>query len=912
MMRQPTLSSKQPVDLAPVFLEQPASHDELTQVDHFAHRQDADGSGLAIEKGVLSKSRSSEPTFSAPQLKAVGVLALAVAASTGVALVGRSLLNSVGSERLTLLSNQDLQSVGPPPSSVIRRRPTAVSPLEELEDGSIEPTPRPRKHRNYRPPLKTRLNRGFENAGAAPVVTAEPIPIVVAAVPVMPLSVEPKVAASTPLKSPLLQSPSLKSLPNKAPTIPNPDGNSAKNPSPPTAVAATPNPGAGQPVPAQNPSNNQPETQSELESPVTPEASGEPQDNSPATTQDNSPATTPDSKHTQPQTKPQTKPQDPPQKVPQEAPTITPKIEPPEAKIELEQSPTVQPPKPPPRQVAILPPIDPIKAVESIYVKDLKITGNTRFSDAQIAAVVQKTLEPEPVASQIAAAPIDLKQINRRLTPAQLVQISDAITKLYNQGCPESKLADAKETKRGKLPCYINSGAYVPAEVLQAQDGTAEVRIVEGKIAKIDIKMEPSGFPGLLALDLRPSYIQSRLQRATKGTLELSNLVNAVKLLEQDPLIAKINVELAPGVETGTSNLNVTVKQANFAGSKYLIDNSRSSSIGSLRQQIGVSQANLLGLGDQLTLGYNWTKGSKTWEAGYTLPINARNGRLSFNYSFGQSRVVEAPFGDLDIKSKSHNYELALWQPLKQTPDETLAISIKGTHYSNLGRFLETLNDGFELPFPSEGADEQGRTRVTALRFGQEWIKRGERNVFSLQSEFSLGVNALGARRLLQESDRRSPDNQFVAWKGQGLWVHSLAPDTLFSLRGQLQFADRALVPVEQFAIGGVDTVRGYRTNSLLTDNGWLISAELSLPVLRIPRWNSRVDVVPFFDLGQGWNRGDEQPDLKRLASLGLGLRWKLGDKFQAKVDWGVPLGETQVGGRSLRNGLNFSILFSP
>jgi len=33
-------------------------------------------------------------------------------------------------------------------------------------------------------------------------------------------------------------------------------------------------------------------------------------------------------------------------------------------------------------------------------------------------------------------------------------------------------------------------------------------------------------------------------------------------------------------------------------------------------------------------------------------------------------------------------------------------------------------------------------------------------------------------------------------------------------------------------------------------------------------------------------------PDRNTLASVGLGLRWQQGDRFTARLDWGIPLVE--------------------
>jgi len=338
------------------------------------------------------------------------------------------------------------------------------------------------------------------------------------------------------------------------------------------------------------------------------------------------------------------------------------------------------------------------------------------------------------------------------------------------------------------------------------------------------------------------------------------------------------------------------------------VDNGRAPSVGRLRQQVSVSQANLLGLGDRLQLGYNHSEGSNGWDVGYSLPLNPSNGTLSFNYGSNRGEVIEEPFRELGIKSQSQTYEIALRQPLKQTSTEEFALTLRGTHYSSKGVFLEAFNDGDPIPFPARGSDADGRTRVTALRFGQEWLKRSSRDVISLQSEFSLGLNALGATIL-----NEAPDGRFFSWQGRGFWVHSFAPDTLFAFKTQLQFADRPLVPVEQISLGGIDTVRGYRTSTLLADSGWFASAEAYLPVLRVPKWRGVLQVVPFFDLGQGWNHGQDQPKPDRLMTAGVGLQWKMGDNFRARLDWGVPLiNSTTEAGRSLRESLFFSIVFTP
>jgi hemolysin activation/secretion protein len=72
------------------------------------------------------------------------------------------------------------------------------------------------------------------------------------------------------------------------------------------------------------------------------------------------------------------------------------------------------------------------------------------------------------------------------------------------------------------------------------------------------------------------------------------------------------------------------------------------------------------------------------------------------------------------------------------------------------------------------------------------------------------------------------------------------------------------------------------------------------------------VQVVPFFDIGRGWNHGNDQPVPNLLVSTGLGLQWKINDIFRARLDWGIPLVNSQINGQSIREGLFFSVTFTP
>ena len=206
------------------------------------------------------------------------------------------------------------------------------------------------------------------------------------------------------------------------------------------------------------------------------------------------------------------------------------------------------------------------------------------------------------------------------------------------------------------------------------------------------------------------------------------------------------------------------------------------------------------------------------------------------------------------------------------------------------------VGQGFPL---SSGASNDGRTKVAALRFFQEWTQRSSGDVLALRSQFSVGLNALDAT-----INPNPPDGQFFDWRAQGQYVRLLAPDTLLVVRSSLQLSNTTLVSLEQFPLGGLYTVRGYRPDLLLTDNGVFASAEVRLPILRVDDVKGLLQIAPFVDYGIGWNNPSNlagNPNPNTLFSVGLGLQWQMGDNFNARLDYGIPLTQFEVGGKTLQ-----------
>ncbi|MGG6241241.1 ShlB/FhaC/HecB family hemolysin secretion/activation protein [Nodosilinea sp. AN01ver1] len=517
-------------------------------------------------------------------------------------------------------------------------------------------------------------------------------------------------------------------------------------------------------------------------------------------------------------------------------------------------------PTPPDPSLTVPPAVQPEDTVPpgsevSLVVDRFDVVGSTVFSEAELQAVL---------------APF----VGRPLTLTELLQARTVITQLY--------------VDRG----YVSSGAFIPPQ--EPEQGTVTIQVIEGSLS--DIQVEGT-------TRLNPSYITSRLALAATPPLRVDRLVDALRLLQLDPLIASISGDLSAGVEPGTSRLTVTVTEADSVDVDIATSNSRPTSVGTWERGLFLNQRNLTGHGDGLRLGYLNTDGSDRLSVRYQIPINPRNGTVGARFEYTRSQVVSPPADVLGITTNSTLLDLFYRQPIILTPTQELALTLTGSWERSRTVFLKNIL-GEAIPFPAFGANANGEVEVFVLRFAQDWVQRGSRSVVAARSQFNLGLGGSTPENLTGDA----PDGEFFSWLGQAQWARLLGPDTLLLVRGEAQLSSDTLPSQELFGLGGQGTVRGYSQDRLLSDNALLASAEVRLPVLRDRDRQGLLQVVPFFDLGTGWNTRLPNPNLHTLAGTGVGLLWTEGDYWSARLDWGIPLNGSESGNSWQASGIYFSI----
>lgn len=428
---------------------------------------------------------------------------------------------------------------------------------------------------------------------------------------------------------------------------------------------------------------------------------------------------------------------------------------------------------------------------------------------------------------------------------------------------------------------YLNSGVQVNDQQVKA--GVITFTVVAGTLSTITIDNHSS---------FRTSYLQKRIAQGAVSPLNVTTLQQNLQLLQQDPRINKITAELRPGTEIGEGLLAVQVEENPPWTAGVSVDNGRSPAIGDLHGQLTLTRQNLLGIGDTLQGAYGLTDGgSSDYSLAGSLPLTSSDTMITIHTARTETVLVEEPFSDLNIVYQTTLWRAGVTHPFVRRPDREFRLGLAFDHKENESFLLGR-------PFAFFAGTDEGRGSLAIWRFSQEFAHRGARRVMALSSSFSQGEN-----RSLAEDPGPGVDKRFFSWSGQGKLVVShwlFGRESQAVLQSALQLTRASLLPSERFSLGGMNSVRGYRENSYLRDNGIFASLELRVPLLTNPRADAlTATLVPFLDAARGWN--SEQGVALGTGIIGTGVGLLLSKKrwFECRVFYGIPLGHRDTTGNS-------------
>jgi len=504
-------------------------------------------------------------------------------------------------------------------------------------------------------------------------------------------------------------------------------------------------------------------------------------------------------------------------------------------------------------------------STERFNIDAFDVTGNSILSSAEVERAVYPHLGP-------ARSPDDVEAARA------------ALEKAYHAKGYTSVFVDLAQepVAQGILALYVTESKIGSVTVTGAKHASAE-----DVLARVP-SLRSGGVPDLTA---------------TEREIMLSN--EMIRSRQITPL-------LKPGKEPGTVDVELKVQDKLPVTASLTLSNDHNNNTKPLRLNATVGLNNLWGAGHTVSGTYlvapERRSDLEVFSGSYMAPLwGTPWSLLAYGY---KSNSNVAALGGTNVLGDG--YAIGLRAILK-LPSKNSAFS----HSVNFGFDYKDFNE--DIFFGGIAADAAPihyvpfTTAYSAYLFGEK---------------SSLGVTLSGTfgMRVFNDIDCRPGsagtcqlEDQFVIKRAAARenFIHlnldidysrEIGRDWVAALKLSGQYADSALVSNEQFAAGGMSSVRGYLQSEAVGDDGVAASLEVRTPSLTIGEMVDEWRFFAFTDYGYARLR-EALPDQKnefQLWSMGLGTRIRMLDMLTGEVVVGVPYtGDTARGRKPL---VSFSV----
>ncbi len=436
---------------------------------------------------------------------------------------------------------------------------------------------------------------------------------------------------------------------------------------------------------------------------------------------------------------------------------------------------------------------------------------------------------------------------------------------------------------------FILAYAYLPEQSIM--DGVVRISVLPGSLDSITV-------------DGNNRYSTQRLlgpfSDLMGSPVEKASIENSIMHLRDYPGLNTTAV-FSPGSSTGTSELTLRVTEDPFDIS-FVADNHGTQSTGESRIRSDLEFHNIFGRADTLTalVLQTFDPASNTYGGiAYETPIVRHDWSLGLGYSKNSFDVTGGTVGLLDIGGDTDISNLFIKKSLKRTRrasvDLAFDLSVKSAVLENLPAPTEDNVSTLSLDLGVEAVDNLGAGGINQL---QVRYSQGLADFLGSMDEFGLSSNGARSTRRGGSGDLAGGDFGKAMLRYQRLQRISQSNSLLLRVEGQ-ETSD-ALVSLEQFVMGGPNSVRAYPIAEYLTDNGVFASLEWIVDLDQLSgKGGGDTDVsVSFFgdyasgELNDPSTGQDVDPDLSG-GGIGFTIRHTgaNGNQFSLRIDAAAPIG---------------------
>ena len=399
-----------------------------------------------------------------------------------------------------------------------------------------------------------------------------------------------------------------------------------------------------------------------------------------------------------------------------------------------------------------------------------------------------------------------------------------------------------------------------------------------------------------LSTDVRLSIVSftiGQIKIENPGAYSENNIRSSVPELKvgQSPNVKRLALQTALANENPGKQITVVLKESELAGKvdahiqvaptkpwslSVTQSNTGTPSTGRDRITFAGTHSNLWDSDHQFTGAYTTSlqrpSDVRQYGLAYKLPMYRQGGMVAISAT--RSDVIGS-FGAFTSTGAGHTLGLNYTQHLPATGSyrDFLTVSLDDKFFQ-----------GSQINGTAVGSDT--RSRTLALGYGGK--SQTEHSAWSFSLDWASNLPG-GRANDLWSYTNGGTNNEISSHRWQGFRLNSqyalLTPSQWsWTIRGNAQIVNQAVIAGEQFGLGGSSSIRGTRERALAGDKGLLISAEVSTPDL-----GRGAKLAAFTDWGQVRDirpNGTTKLPTDALSSVGLGLRVQGSPNFMLIMDY--------------------------
>jgi hemolysin activation/secretion protein len=466
-----------------------------------------------------------------------------------------------------------------------------------------------------------------------------------------------------------------------------------------------------------------------------------------------------------------------------------------------------------------------------------------------------------------------------RVTGAKLLKGVEVEEAVYPFLGPGRTTEDVEAAAAALEKAYHDKGYQTVSVEVPSQSGRKGIiilQVTENKVGRL--RVHGSRYFSL-------AQIKKHAPSMAEGTVPNFNDVTRDIVALNKWSDRRVTPELKPGVEPGTVDIDLTVKDTFPLHGTLELNNRYSADTTELRLSGGLSYSNL-------------------WQRGHTIGANFQI----------------APERSTDAKIFSGYY---IWR-FEDLPD--LSLSFHGrkqdSNVATLGG-VNVVSPGYSLGASATLNLPGAQNYFHSFTFGMDYNQFeenvvvglqttqkpivyypitaaynatliGKKSLTTLDASVNFHLRGMGSSQSEFERKRLDADGSYIYFRGDLSHTQDLPLGAQLFGKVQGQLAGSPLVNSEQYAGGGLNTARGYLEAAALGDYGVFGTAEFRTPSLL--SWVKKEEFewrfYTFLDAGflKVIDPGAEEKARFEFASYGFGSRIRLFDYLNGSLDVGIPL----------------------